>query len=170
MSDGPYIPVARIVRPHGVRGEVSVTPLLDLDLAQLAETDVWVVPPIHLAAPHSVESVRPGPKGVLVKLSGVDDIDTAREAANHVLSVERASLPEELLVQPFDPLGCVVEDEERGPLGTISEVIVTGANDVWVVQDGDEEVLVPVIDDVVVDVDTAARMIRVRLLPGLMEE
>jgi 16S rRNA processing protein RimM len=67
-------------------------------------------------------------------------------------------------------VGCAVEDEERGSLGTIREVIATGANDVWVVRGDGDEVLLPVIDDVVVDVDAATRVIRVRLLPGLMEE
>ena len=170
MIEGPYIPVARIVRPHGVHGELSVTPVLELDLAELAETDVWVVPPVHLAAPFRIESVRPGPKGTLIKLSGVDDVETARAYANTTLSVSRSDIAEELLVTPFDPVGCTVVDEERGSLGKIEEIIVTGANDVWVVRDGDSEVLLPVIDDVVLDVDEEAASIRVRLLPGLVEE
>ena len=62
-------------------------------------------------------------------------------------------------------------DEERGELGVIDEIIVTGANDVWVVRGGPlGEVLIPVIDDCVLEVDTETRTARVRLLPGLIEE
>ena len=59
-----------------------------------------------------------------------------------------------------------VVDEARGVLGEIVEVIVTGANDVWVVDGPFGEVLLPVIDDVVLDVDEEARTAQVRLLAG----
>ncbi len=70
-----------------------------------------------------------------------------------------------------DPVGLAVIDEERGDLGCVEDVIVTGANDVWVIR-GERygEVLVPVIDDVVLGVDEEMRTARVRLLPGLLEE
>ena len=51
-------------------------------------------------------------------------------------------------------LAVSVEDQQRGVLGTIVEVIVTGANDVWVVEGRFGEILIPVIDDVVMGVST----------------
>ena len=68
--------------------------------------------------------------------------------------------PDEHFVQ--DLLGMAVIDEVRGPLGTIERVFTTGANDVWVVRGAGGEELIPAIKQVVLDVDEAARTIRVR--------
>ena len=51
----------------------------------------------------------------------------------------------------------------------IQEVIATGANDVWVVRDGDLEVLVPVIDNVVKSIDLGARRMVIEAVPGLLD-
>jgi 16S rRNA processing protein RimM len=63
-----------------------------------------------------------------------------------------------------------VNDAAHGDLGMIEDLIVTGANDVWVVSGPYGEVLIPVIDDVVLAVDHDAGSISVRLLPGLLPE
>ena len=68
------------------------------------------------------------------------------------------------------PLGLTVTDVMRGPLGEIVEVIVTGANDVWVLEGPLGEVLLPVIDDVVVSIDWEARTVTVSALDGLLPE
>jgi 16S rRNA processing protein RimM len=61
-------------------------------------------------------------------------------------------------------------DARRGDLGRIEETIVTGANDVWVVHGSYGEILIPVIDEVVIEVDEDDRTVSVTLLPGLLEE
>ena len=84
-----------------------------------------------------------------------------------------AELPGDLLRQVEekpDPIGLKVTDDERGLLGVVEDVIVTGANDVWVVDGPLGEVLLPVIDECVVSVDWDERTARVRLLPGLVPE
>ena len=125
---------------------------------------------IVTAACHNLRGHRAGPKGILLKLDGIEGVDAARACAGANLSVHESAVPDELLVAEFDPVGCEVRDAERGSLGTVSDVIVTGANDVWVVQGDYGEVLIPVIDDVIGEVDEDARIVHVRLLPGLIEE
>ena len=66
--------------------------------------------------------------------------------------------------------GLAVTDVRRGLLGEVVEVIVTGANDVWVLEGPLGEVLLPVIDDVVVRVDYESRTATVQALPGLLPE
>jgi 16S rRNA processing protein RimM len=70
-----------------------------------------------------------------------------------------------------DLIGLQVTDATRGLIGMVTDVIVTGANDVLVVcGDTYGEVLVPVIDDVIVRIDHTQGAIAVRLLPGLIDE
>ena len=118
-----------------------------------------------------IEGVRPGPKGPLVKISGVDTIDAAYALCGTEMLAKRTDIPDELFegAEPeFVADGMTVRDEKHGVLGEIVETIITGANDVWVIEGGYGQVLVPVIDDVVLSIDEDAGEVFVRLLPGLM--
>ncbi len=72
-----FVPLGRVVRTHGLKGEVSVAPATDLPFLLPEGLPVWFIPPRPGAGPTSVEGVRPGPKGPLVKLAGIHDISTA---------------------------------------------------------------------------------------------
>lgn len=170
MESPPYVPVARVVTTHGIKGELSVAPTTAYDLSQLVDHDVWIAPPVRLARSHRVLGIRSGPKGPLILLEGVDDVEHAREAVGAALLVPPGALAPESLENEWDPAGYIVLDAERGDLGQVRETIVTGANDVWVVDGPLGEVLIPVIEDVVLEVDDETATIRVRLLPGLIGE
>jgi 16S rRNA processing protein RimM len=139
-------------------------------LSSLLGVEVWIVPPPASARCGRIESVRPGPKGPLVKLSGFDDLDASRAISGCDLLILQGDVPPDW-VEPTaeeDLVGRSVADEDRGELGTIVEVILTGANDVWVVEGSFGEILIPVIDDVVLGVDEDGGTIFVHLLDGLM--
>jgi 16S rRNA processing protein RimM len=68
-----------------------------------------------------------------------------------------------------DIVGCRVVTEDGAELGAVSDVLTPGANDVWVVKRPDgKELLLPVIDDVVLDVNVSDRVVTVHLLEGLL--
>ena len=135
--------------------------------------EVWFVPPPASTRSGRIEGVRPGPKGPLVKISGVDTVDAASALCGTDVLAKRADIPEqwfESAEEPFDAEGMTVRDVERGLLGEVVETIVTGANDVWVVEGPLGQVLLPVIDDVVLSIDEGAGQIVVRALPGLLPD
>jgi 16S rRNA processing protein RimM len=69
---------------------------------------------------------------------------------------------------PHQLVGCEVLTESGRSLGTLADVIHNPANDLWLVRDErGAEILVPALRDVLVDVDTAARRVVVRDVPGL---
>lgn len=166
----PYRRLGRIVKAHGTNGEVAVESTGDLAFVSRAGADVWIVPPLESGAfARQIESVRRGPKHSLVRIVGMDTAAEAHEAVGRWLLVggEEALTAEE----PDEFLGLRVWDRERGELGVVTDVIVTGANDVLVVE-GERygQVLIPVIDDVIVDVDLAGGAVNVTLLDGLIDE
>jgi 16S rRNA processing protein RimM len=167
----PYRRLGRIARAHGTQGEVSVATGEDLSLARLDGVAVWIVPPPGVGAvPRVVADVRPGPKGLLVRISGVDSAADAHDLTGRWLLVDGDVLPEPAAPED-DFMGMRVRDAERGLLGSVTDVIVTGANDVLVVDGGPfGQVLVPVIDDVIVSVNDAEGIIDVALLEGLIDE
>jgi 16S rRNA processing protein RimM len=170
VADSSYVPLGRVVKTHGLKGEVSVAQAPGLPLSSLIGVEVWIVPPPAGVRSGRIESVRPGPKGPLVKLSGFDDLDRSRGMSGCELLVRQADLPGgwEEPVAEEDLLGMAVEDAAHGVLGRITEVIVTGANDVWVVDGPFGEILIPVIADVVAEDRGADGAIHVKLLDGLM--
>lgn len=146
-----------------------MVPAADLPLSSLVGIQVWFVPPPTSLRTSRISAVREGPKGALVTLEGVERIDLAETLRDAELLARQGDIPQ--LPEPaFDPVGLEVIDAERGSLGTVQELIVTGANDVWVVEGPLGEVLLPVIDDVVLEIDDEARVASVRLLPGLIDE
>lgn len=171
MPTASFRTIARVRKTHGLEGEISVDTLTrsvgDLPLG----VELWFVPPPLHGRRGLLERVRQGPKGELLTISGIEDVDAARGLVGSDVLVEETDLPADWPEAPPDPLGLVVVDELRGELGVVVEEIHTGANDVWVVHDQDRtEVLLPVIDDVVHSIDWDERIARVTLLPGLVED
>lgn len=170
MQPDSFVPVCRVVKTHGLKGEVAVTPVSDLPFVLPVGLRVWLVPPPAAIRQATIESARETAKGVILKLAEVDSIDSARHLVGVELLAHSAEIPDVEVEEEFDPIGFAVTDITRGPLGEVTDVIVTGANDVWVIEGTFGEVLIPVIDDVILDIDEDAETIEVRLLDGLIDD
>ena len=166
-----YLVVGSLRRPHGVRGEMVMEVLTDFPERLEPGTQVFVGEE-HRAL--QVESARPHNEGMLIKFEGVQTPDAAGRYRNqlvYVTSADRPALPEGQYYE-HQILGfSVVDDDSKEALGTLSEIMHTGANDIYVVarQDG-SELLLPVIASVVLEIDGSQRTIRVHLLPGLIDD
>lgn len=171
MTHDPYAIVGRVAKTHGLKGEVSVVNATETLLHSLEGTEVWFVPPPSGRRTARLTASRQGPKGTLVSFEGVTSIDEARALVGRDILVLRQALPESWGAPiETDCTGYHVVDTVHGDIGTVDETLVTGANDVWIVLGSYGEVLVPVIEDVVIDVDDDARTIAVHLLPGLLPQ
>lgn len=148
-----------------------MAPATDLSFDFALGLRVWFVPPPASARGGRITGIRQGSKGPMLTIEGIDDVNVAVQLRGADILVRTEDLPAnwyDMEDDPDDVIGFDVIDEEHGLLGSVSEIIYTGANDVWVVDGSFGEVLIPVIDDVVLDVDRPERRITVRLLPGLM--
>ena len=173
MTPGPFTALARVVKTHGLKGEVAVEPATDLPFVLPVGLELWFVPPPSAVRTGSVEGVRRGPKGPLVKISGIDDIGVAKTLVGADLMARTSDLPDgwgEPDADELDPIGLRVSEARRGYLGEVVELIVTGANDVWVLDGPLGEVLIPVIDECVLSIDWDGRTAQVSAMPGLLPE
>ena len=164
--------IARVEKTHGRRGEVVTVPVHGLPPVLREGMTVAVVPPPPKGTRwHEVLSCEEGGRsGQRAALSGVSTIAAAEELVGRYLLVSEVSLPADLaLHDPERLVGREVEDDSGRALGSISEVMLGPANDVWVVRGELGEVLLPVIDEVVSEVP-AEGPIRVSLPAGLLDE
>jgi 16S rRNA processing protein RimM len=106
-----------------------------------------------------------------VVLEGVDDANAAQALRGGAVMVAAASLPplSEGEFYYFQIAGAEVILTDGRRLGTIEDIMSTAGHDVWVVRDGEREVLVPVIADVVKAMDLEARRVTIEAVPGLLD-
>jgi 16S rRNA processing protein RimM len=122
--------------------------------------------------PYRVLSAAPHGRGLLLlALDGVTD-RTAAEA----LARARVLVPADALPPPDadefywrEIVGFRVETTDGTPLGEIVDVFHTGTNDVWTVDGGPREYLIPVIHDVVREIDRDRRRVVIHPMPGLLD-
>ncbi len=172
MTRPTLLAIAKLLKPHGLRGEIEAKLVADSAEEIKPGRRFFLSPPLEDRAEVRIESVR-SKKGklLLLKFAGIDGVDEVTRLTGSFLMLPTEELPE---LGPeeyyhFDLIGMDVETTGERRLGRIEEILETGANDVYVVRDETgREVLIPAIRDVVKSVDVQRRLMIVELLPGLM--
>lgn len=163
-KDESPVVVGRIVTAHGVKGEVKVEPLTDFPERFARGSRLWL-DGVELG----VMSGRWQRSQVIVKLDGVDSREAAEALRGKELTVpDVAELPVgEDLYYLHDIVGLRVESRDGEALGEVYDVLSTGSNDVYVVRGDGGEMLLPALEDVVLEVDVAGGRIVVDVPDGI---
>ena len=165
-----YLVVGRILRPHGIRGELRVEVLADY-LERVAGLEYLFVGPQHRR--YALKHARLHQHVLLLKLEGCEDRDAAEQLRGAVVEVAREdTIPLAAGEYYHSQLqGVEVVTDAGEVLGEIVDVLsLPGANDVYVVHGLRGEILIPGIRDVVQSLEVEAGRMVVRLLPGLLAE
>jgi 16S rRNA processing protein RimM len=106
-----------------------------------------------------------------ITLEGVNDVNAAESLKGAIVMLAAEDVP---AAKPgqfyyYEAIGCQVFLTDGSRIGTIEEIFSNGAHDIWVVREGEREILVPVIEDVVKAMDFAARRVTVEPIPGLLD-
>jgi len=163
--DPQFVPIARVVAPWGIRGEVKVEPLTDFpDRFACGET-------IYLRGlPLNIESSRQHDNSIILKLAAIDSRDQAGEIRGSFLEIpfsELHSLDEGEYYQ-FQLLGLKVLSTDGKLLGQVSNVIQTGSNDVYEISSGTKVFLIPATDEIIKSIDLNKGCMTIEILKGLL--
>ena len=167
-----FFVVGRVARPHGVLGEVRVEVHTDVDERFESLEKVFLSGDVadEHPRPVAIESARLHHNVVLLKLAGVDSREQAETLRRLWLLVDETDvLPlaeGEYYLYQLEGLAVYCDDGQH--LGRLSEVLETKANNVFVVQGEQGEVLLPDIPEVILKVDIDSGRIIVHLIPGLI--
>lgn len=165
MNPEPAVAVGKITRAHGVRGEVSVLVLSEVE-ERFAPGSILR---LQDGRPLTVALTRPHRGRLLVTFREISDRTAADRLLGAYLFIDESELAElpEGTYWPQQIEGCEVVTELGRSLGVIREVVANPANDIWVAEADGAETLVPALREVVVAVDLADRRVVVREIPGL---
>jgi 16S rRNA processing protein RimM len=153
-----------------VRGELKVLP-------EEGSSGAWrEVPEVFLGAERTkascfrVKGVRGGGRFAILALDGVDSLESAEALKGQNVFVPRDQLPE---MEPGsfytgELEGLTVVDTDGCVLGVLEEIFDNGAHEVYVVRDGSQEIMLPVVDGVVVEMDLDAGRMVVKPPEGLL--
>lgn len=165
------IRVGVIASTHGIRGEVKVFPTTD-DVDRFKKLKIVILDTGKEQINLEIEGIKFFKQMVILKFKGIDNINDIEKYKGKDLLVTRENAVKlnkgEYFI--FDLIGCNVVTDENHELGELTEVIQTGANDVYVVKTNEgKEILLPYIKDCILNVDIEQKQIQVHILPGLLD-
>lgn len=169
--------VGVITSTHGVRGEVKVFPTTD-DIRRFKRLKQVILDTGKEKLTLEIEGVKFFKNMVILKFKGIDNVDDVQQYRQKDLYVERKDAVKLHKDEYFiaDLIGTDVFDEEGKQVGKLTDVLNTGANDVYVValaadycESEAKEVLLPAIRQCVREVDIEAKKMVVHIMEGLLD-
>ncbi len=166
--------VGRIVNTHGIRGEVRVISTTDFEETRFAtgsklavfkkddKRPIWV----------TVESARRHKNFILLTFEGLNNINLVEPFKEGLLKVSKDQLADDELNENeyyhFEIKDCEVYSEEGELIGVVSDILETGANDVWEITSKGKKHYIPYIADVVKEIDIDNKKIIIHVMEGLL--
>ena len=158
----PYLAVAQVLKPQGITGELKCKPLTDdearfdaLKSVYLYRDGAYVKCAFRLVRVHN--------GFVYARLAGVTDRNIAETMRDQILYVDRAHAAQLPPGRYFivDLIGCRVIDRAENAVGMLKDVIQTGANDVYVIEDGKRQWMLTALKRVLLRVDVEAGVVQI---------
>jgi 16S rRNA processing protein RimM len=165
------IAIGRISKPIGRRGEIKIIPLTDDPQRFAILRSVWVGNQDATARKLDVIAVRLNARQAAVSLSGIENADAAEQLRGQYLFVPKEEVIKLRTGSYFidDVIGCEVVTEEKIKIGEVSDLLSLPANDVWVIWNGEKEILIPAVKEIIKHVDVEKKRIIIHAPEGLLD-
>ena len=159
-----------INKPHGVKGEVPFTFTDDI-FDRVEDCDYLVLLLDGILVPFFIEEYRFRSDNVaLVKFEGIDSTEKARTLTNVEVYYPMKFMDDQEEISSWNYfIGFRVEDIHHGCLGTVVDVDDATMNVLFVIENGDEEVLLPAHEEFILDIDRKKKILKVDIPDGLLD-
>ncbi len=164
-----FIVVAKLRRPHGLKGEALVTVLTDFP-DRIAQGTSFFLGEDHF--PISVTNSRSHNEGLLLSFKEFPDRKSLEGRQNQFIYAPIQDIPQLKKGEYYHHqlIGLHVVDIKGRSHGELVDILVTGANDVYVVRpDEGRDLLLPAINDVIIEIDLDTNKMVIKLIPGLLD-
>lgn len=164
-----YFTVGKLVNTQGIKGEVRVIPTTD-DITRFEDLEYIYIDKKGTLEKYEIQAVRYHKSFVLLKFKGIDNMTEAEALKGYDIKIDEEFALEceedEYYIRDLYDMEVYTTDNKR--LGTIKDIIFTGANDVYVIKTAGKDILIPAIKDCIIEVDTEQNKMLVNLLEGLI--
>jgi 16S rRNA processing protein RimM len=168
MEPKDYYKVGFILKPHGLKGEVTIA--FDADFPEETPGSIFIGIGSQVV-PYFIESLsRKGEKGYL-KLEDVRSLEDAGKISGSGLFLPKSSRPRSGRGEFYDDevIGFSILDTQTGPLGTVTGILAAGSNRLLAVEHGEKEVLIPLNSPFIKGVNKSKKLITVELPEGFLD-
>jgi len=161
--------IAKIVGTHGIKGTFRVYSYAESLSVFKPDSSILIRDTRGYEESYVVNWAKPHKQIILLSLEDITNISQAEPLIGSELFISKSDLPklENGTYYWFDIIGLSVFTIDDKYIGRIESIIPTGSNDVFVVKDGDKEILIPGLESVVLSIDLNKKIMRVDLPDGL---
>lgn len=150
--------IGKIVTVRGLKGELKIYPYTDYKQRYEELEEITVS-----GRKYEISSVSYAKEMVLLKLKGIDSVESAKTLVNKEISIDRQQTrqledDEHLII---DLIGCSVYDEDDSLVGKIKDVLTYVSSDIYVISTPGGELLIPAVERFVKDIDVKAKRVLV---------
>ncbi|WP_436517701.1 ribosome maturation factor RimM [Ekhidna sp. To15] len=169
MKQDDCYQLGEVIKTHGLTGEVSISLEVDYPDEYKNLESVFLEQQGKLV-PFFIDTIQINKNKALVKFEDVDSIDNAKSLIKSKLFLPLNTLPELAPGQYYfhDLIGCEIFEADL-KIGEIKEVVDLNGNQLLVVDFKSKEILIPFKDEILTDVDTKAKKVKVSLPDGLLD-
>jgi len=170
MNIDSYYKIGLVMKPHGLKGEVTIS--LDdssIDFANLES--IFIEEQDNRLVPFFISSTSVRGEKAFVKFDDIDTIEQALKISKKALYLPKSARPKSGRGEFYDDeiQGFEVADELHGVLGAVTDVIQTGANRLLAVDYNGKEVLIPINSPLIISINKSKRKISVNLPDGFLD-
>ncbi len=172
MQPDDYYQLGYIVKPHGLQGELNF--FLDVDFPedyQNLESVFLLLPKAGTLVPFFVEHISIQDNKTIVKFEDINSIEQAEDLIKAEVYLPLNQLPTLTDEQYYyhEIIGFTVQDKQAGTLGIVKDVYGSNSQDLIAMEYKQQEVLIPIADDVVLEVNKAEKLVITDLPEGLLD-
>lgn len=170
MKDEELVTIGRVLREHGIKGELAVAPLT-FDPEIFLHRDEVLVKTRGSTERKKIKSARRHRNSLLIRFENCETPEDARLYRGAEILAAKSGIPElpEGVYYHNQIIGLKVYTNNGEYLGDVTDIIETGGNDVYVVKGADREYLIPAIKDAVKEINVESNRMVVELMEAVEE-
>jgi len=166
-----FVCIGKVLRPVGLAGELKVQNLSDVEHRFENEEELFIGPNSELAVPYRVESLEYRPDSLVIRLEDLDSVDKVEYLRGQYCYLPR--IDEEWLDDDEffvdDLIGLEVYDSQDRFIGEVKDIMNLPSSDILVVRRQSDEILLPMVDEFIQEINLDEMFIKVNPIEGLLE-
>lgn len=170
--DEKMFTVGKIINTHGIRGDLKVLRVSDFDERFKVGNLLYLVTNEKVVRELEIDGHRIHKGFDLIHFKGLNNINDVEHFKGSTLKIKESQLTEldENEYYYHEIIGCEVFTTDGEDIGKVKEILAPGANDVWVVnQPKGKDILIPYIEEVVMEIDVVNKRIVIEPMEGLLD-